>query len=126
MRLKRPEGMNIIPFIDIMLVLLTIVLSVSTFMAHRSLVLDIPKTDTNEALTQKRSHEVVIDANGLLYWDENPLALETLDETLKSLPKEDEIILKADTKATFGTFIEVVDALKRIHHPHINIVVQKK
>lgn len=126
MRLKRPEGMNIIPFIDIMLVLLTIVLSVSTFMAHRSLVLDIPKTDTNEALTQKRSHEVVIDAHGLLYWDEKPLALEALDETLKSLSKEDELILKADTKAAFGVFIEVVDALKRIHHPHVNIVVEKK
>ena len=37
MKLPKKDGLNIVPFIDIMLVLLAIVLSISTFIAHNSI-----------------------------------------------------------------------------------------
>lgn len=125
MRLKRPEGLNIIPFIDIMLVLLAIVLSVSTFIAHRHLVLELPKAHASEAPSKKLSHEIVIDAQGVLYWEEKAVSLEDLKTTLHDTAKEDELVLKADTKSAFGTFIEVIDCLKSLNHPHITILVRK-
>ena len=41
--LKRPEGINVVPLIDVMLVLLAIVLTISTFVASGAIKLDLPK-----------------------------------------------------------------------------------
>ena len=46
MRLPRRDGLNIVPFIDIMLVLLCIVLSVSTFIAQGLIKVDLPSSKT--------------------------------------------------------------------------------
>lgn len=126
MRLKRPEGMNIIPFIDIMLVLLTIVLTVSTFIKQNNIRIELPKTSTGERLHQKITHEIVLSKDGVLFWDNAMLELEALKTKIKETSTEDEIILKADTNSSFGHFIAIVDYLKSIHYPYINIVVNKE
>lgn len=126
MRLKRPEGMNIIPFIDIMLVLLTIVLTISTFIAQTHIPLELPSGSSGQRLKEKQRHEIIISQEGTLYWDESLVSLEILKETLTTLLREDEIVIKADTNSSFGRFIEVVDYLKSIEYPHINIVVRKE
>ncbi|MEE9104639.1 biopolymer transporter ExbD, partial [Helicobacter pylori] len=40
--IRRGDGLNIVPFIDIMLVLLAIVLSVSTFIAQGKIKVNLP------------------------------------------------------------------------------------
>lgn len=126
MRLKRPEGMNIIPFIDIMLVLLTIVLTISTFIAQTHIPLELPSGSSGQSLKEKQRHEIIISKEGTLYWHESPVSFDILKEELTTLLKEDEIVIKADTNSSFGRFIEVVDYLKSIEYPHINIVVRKE
>ena len=126
MRLKRPEGMNIIPFIDIMLVLLTIVLTVSTFLRQTHLSLDLPYANSGERSHKKQKYEIIISKEGTLYWNEILLDFDSLKEKLQAVTKEDEIILKADINSSFGSFITVVDHLKSMHHPHINILVHKE
>lgn len=46
MRLHRKDGLNVVPFIDIMLVLLAIVLSISTFIAQGKIKLDLPEASS--------------------------------------------------------------------------------
>ena len=48
MKIKRAEGLNIIPLIDVMLVLLAIVLSVSTFIAQGKIPITLPQADNVE------------------------------------------------------------------------------
>lgn len=45
MKIARPDGLNIVPFIDIMLVLLAIVLSISTFIAQGKIAIDLPEAN---------------------------------------------------------------------------------
>ena len=45
MKIKRAEGLNIIPLIDVMLVLLAIVLSVSTFIAQGKIPITLPQDE---------------------------------------------------------------------------------
>jgi len=125
MRLKRPEGMNIIPFIDIMLVLLTIVLTVSTFIAQQVIKLELPKAEQSSSLTNHTSHEILISDEGVLVYQEQSVTLETLKSSLERLSLEDNIVVKADTKSPFGVFISVVDMLKMLKFPHVEILVQK-
>jgi len=125
MRLKRPEGMNIIPFIDIMLVLLTIVLTVSTFIAQQVIKLELPKAEQSSSLTNHASHEILISDEGALVYQEQSVTLEALKSSLERLSLEDNIVVKADTKSPFGVFISVVDMLKMLKFPHVEILVQK-
>lgn len=126
MRLKRPEGMNIIPFIDIMLVLLTIVLMVSTFISQTNIPLELPYAREGESMKERQKHEIIISKEGILYWDEVLVNFEVLKKKLSEISKEDEIVLKADTYSSFGHFIEVIDYLKTLQYSHINILVRKE
>lgn len=45
LKLPKNEGLNIVPFIDIMLVLLAIVLSISTFIAHGKIQISLPSSE---------------------------------------------------------------------------------
>jgi len=125
MRLKRPEGMNIIPFIDIMLVLLTIVLTVSTFISQQVVKLELPKAQQSTPLKSNVSHEILISDEGALLYQEQSVTLDALKSSLQALSLEDNIVLRADTKSPFGVFISVVDMLKLLKFPHVEILVQK-
>jgi len=46
--MPKKEGLNVIPLIDIMLVLLAIVLSVSTFIAQGNIKIDLPNSESAE------------------------------------------------------------------------------
>ena len=125
MRLKRPEGMNIIPFIDIMLVLLTIVLTVSTFISQQVIKLELPKAEQSTPLKSNVLHEILISDEGALLYQEQSVTLDALKSSLQTLSLEDNIVLRADTKSPFGVFISVVDMLKLLKFPNVEILVQK-
>jgi biopolymer transport protein ExbD len=126
MRLKRPEGMNIIPFIDIMLVLLAIVLTISTFIAQSSIDIELPKANLANQNSQNNSHEILINQKGELYLNETLLSLEALQSSISKIDKSDTIHIKADKQSPFGTFIDVIDYLKAMEYPHVSILVIKK
>ncbi|XNZ27661.1 biopolymer transporter ExbD [Helicobacter pylori] len=53
--IRRGDGLNVVPFIDIMLVLLAIVLSVSTFIAQGKIKVSLPNAKNAEKIPAKRS-----------------------------------------------------------------------
>ena len=62
MRLNKKDGLNIVPFIDIMLVLLAIVLSISTFIAQGKIAIDLPSANSAEQSKEDdKKVSVVID-----------------------------------------------------------------
>jgi biopolymer transport protein ExbD len=125
MRLKRPEGLNIIPFIDIMLVLLAIVLTVATFVSQENIKVAVPKATQGVTTTDKKSYEIIIKENDEIFYENTKVSFEELNEAISKLLDEDSITLKADQKSKFGSFISVIDLLKLHQKEHINIVVRK-
>lgn len=57
LKLPKNEGLNIVPFIDIMLVLLAIVLSISTFIAYGKIQISLPSSEnaTNISNNKKKT-----------------------------------------------------------------------
>jgi biopolymer transport protein ExbD len=125
MRLKRPEGMNVVPFIDVMLVLLAIVLTISTFIAQGKIKVDLPSAvsaiqqqDRLEAL------EIVIDSDDKIYVKDSEISIEGLKTVVLGLKNSDEIIILGDKMSNFGRFIDVIDMLKEKGHENIQIVTK--
>ena len=68
--MKRFDQINVIPFIDIMLVLLAIVLTTATFISQGLIEVNLPAADNAVAMKeQHKSLEISIDAGNRMYLD---------------------------------------------------------
>jgi len=111
-RLRRMDAINVIPFIDIMLVLLAIVLATATFIAEGRLELTLPEAATAEEPLAEESLAIAIDADGALSVDGSTMPFAALAARLDELPVETPIRLRVDEEARFGGFVAVIDLLR--------------
>lgn len=110
--MKRMDQINVIPFIDIMLVLLAIVLTTATFISEGRLEIRLPESDRQGAAPDIAPVEIGIDADNAVFIDSLPLPIEALGGHLDALARDTPIVLRVDAKAHFESFISVVDQLK--------------
>ncbi|MBL8500627.1 MAG: biopolymer transporter ExbD [Nitrosomonas sp.] len=68
---------NVVPLVDVMLVLLIIFIITAPLLTH-SVKIDLPKAESNPNITQPEHVELAIRADGSLFWNGEPVALEQL------------------------------------------------
>ena len=122
--LKRVEGINVVPLIDIMLVLLTIVLTVSSFIALGKIEISLPQA-TNFSKVEPKFYEIGIDAEHQFFVNGELTLKEELHVKFESLTKEDSVAICADKMASYEDFIYVIDLLKQKEIVKIGMVVNK-
>ena len=105
------NNMNVIPLVDVMLVLLTIVLTTSTFIAVGAVPVELPKTSTADT-TPLKTKTIEIDCNGNLYLEAQPVSLTALQESLGPLARSMPILIRADKTIALQIFVDVMDAVK--------------
>ena len=115
--MPKKEGLNVIPLIDIMLVLLAIVLSVSTFIAQGHIKIDLPNSESAEKKQDENDKiAVLINKDNEFFIGEEKIAEENLKEKLNEIKNETLIELKSDKESKFDSFIKVIDILKEKNH----------
>lgn len=125
-RLPRNEGLNIVPFIDIMLVLLAIVLSISTFIAYGHIKVELPKSQVAQKSGDKKEKVLVsIDEKDIFYYNDTAVSLDELASKLQTLEKSTLVELKADKSSKFESFIELISLLKARQHENFQILTEK-
>jgi len=124
MRLPRRDGLNVIPLIDIMLVLLAIVLSISTFIAQGKIKVDLPKSQNAVKKSEDARITVKIDSDSVIYIDDERVSDDEINRRIAEIDHEALIVLKSDKNAKFEKFIEVIDALKSAKHENFAIVTE--
>ena len=115
-KIPKNESLNIVPFIDIMLVLLAIVLSVSTFIAQGKIQIELPQSANQEQQKDEKKVKVLINKENQIYLDDSLVGLEELKVKLESLEAKTMVELHSDKDAKFETFIQIVDILKGKGH----------
>jgi biopolymer transport protein ExbD len=123
--MKPFNTINVIPFIDIMLVLLAIVLTTATFIAQGKLEIELPKTKSPQAQLEEKRIELAIAENEQIYLREQPIELERLDAELEGLTKTSPIVLRVDTRVPFGRFVAVVEILKLHQLEKLSILTEE-
>jgi len=122
--LKRPEGLNVIPLIDVMLVLLAIVLTVSTFISQGTISVTLPEASSEEAPTHLTPFEIIITQDNRLHVNGSFISFEALEVSLASVLLQTPIVLRSDTQSAFGTFVKVMDILKAKGYTQLSIMVK--
>ena len=125
-KIPKNESLNIVPFIDIMLVLLAIVLSVSTFIAQGKIQIELPQSANQEQQKDEKKVKVLINKENQIYLDDNLVGLEELKVKLESLEAKTMVELHSDKDAKFETFIQIVDILKGKGHENFSIATQQQ
>ncbi|WP_298790760.1 TonB system transport protein ExbD [uncultured Campylobacter sp.] len=120
--MPKKEGLNVIPLIDIMLVLLAIVLSISTFIAQGNIKIDLPNSESAEKKQDENDKiAVLINKDNEFFIGEEKIAEGNLKEKLNEIKNETLIELKSDKESKFDSFIKVIDILKEKNHENFAI-----
>ena len=112
--MKRFDQINVIPFIDIMLVLLAIVLTTATFISQGLIEIKLPEAESAEQIQEQneKTLEIVINAENKIYLSDKQIDAETLSLELQKVNKEIPIVLRVDKQVVFENFVQVIDLLK--------------
>ena len=123
--MKPLSQINVIPFIDIMLVLLAVVLTTATFVAQGKIPVSLPEAEQAEALPDSVALEITIDNVGQTYLGDEPLTLGRVRERLTAVAKDTPVVLRVDEAAPFRHFVAVVDLLKARGLERLSIVTRR-
>jgi biopolymer transport protein TolR len=116
---------NIVPFVDVMLVLLVIFMITAPIL-QSGIEVDVPKTKTVQEITQDRL-VVSIDRAQTVYIGNEPVNIHQLGAKLKSQmsgQSNEAVFLRCDESVPFGSFATVVDALRQSGIQNISIVTE--
>ncbi len=119
------SGINIVPLVDIMLVLLTIVLITSNFMVRGILPVNLPKSESASADTVKEVILFEVTKEGDVFFKEQQIAIADIPMKLSGYDTELQVIVSADKDLTIQPFISVMDALKTTGFSKISIQTER-
>ena len=111
---RRPPVINIIPLIDVLVVLLIFYIATTVFKkSEPKITIKVPDS-TQAKTTQDTPPSIIyVTADSKIFLDDAPVEPEKLGEMLKSKMAANpafKVAMKADTKAPFGVIAKVMDA----------------
>ena len=125
MKLKKYDSINVIPFIDVLLVLLAIVLLTSTFITKGIIPVSLPNSNNADNLKPNKEIVIVIQENGDLFVEDKPEPLENIEQIILKSSKETPINISTDKNSKFESFVQVLDMLKKHAYSNVSIVTKK-
>lgn len=116
---------NVIPLVDVMLVLLTIVLTTSTFIAAGVIPVELPKASKNHAEMLK-TQTIEITRAGQVYLNARPVSIDSLKESMQPLGREMPILIRADRTLALQIFVDVIDVIKNLGFKKVSLQTEEK
>ncbi len=122
--MRKFDYINVVPFIDIMLVLLAIVLTTSTFIAKGIIPLNLPKAKVNTV--QKKKHITIsIKKDGTIYFNKEEISKKGLYKRLENIPRKSNITLRCDKESKFQSFVSVMEVFQNLGFKNVSILTKK-
>jgi len=122
---KKFDQINVIPFIDIMLVLLVMVLTTATFIKQGVIPVNLPEAKATDKQDTKKEVTVYVNAKGEMYFDKEKVDLQELQQKLSAVAKDQTVVLRSDKNSKFQDFVSVMDILKKLGHEQLYIVTKE-
>ena len=120
---------NMIPLIDVMLVLLVIFI-ITAPLFHQAVPVDLPKVDSTRLEDKPRVLQVAIDAGGALFVNGEPVARDAFAQRLReaaaAVRPSPEMHLRADRETRYERVAEVMAAAQKAGITRIAFVTEAR
>ncbi len=126
-RRKPMSEINVVPYIDVMLVLLVIFM-VTAPMLHRGLDITLPQSSSNSIEPNERLI-ISIEPDEAIYIGKDRVTIINLRKRLheaKSLNPLVSVYLRADSKISYGRIVQIMDEVKRVGIERLGMVTSPK
>ncbi|MGK2899390.1 MAG: ExbD/TolR family protein [Burkholderiaceae bacterium] len=131
-RKQRPEDpeINLIPFIDVLLVVLIFLMLSTTYSKFTELQITLPVADAEKLRDRQREIIVAVSADGRYSVNRKPVegrSVETLTAELVAAAggaNDTVVIVSADATAAHQSVINVMDAARRANLPRLTFATQ--
>ncbi len=113
---REPLEINLVPLIDVMMVILIFLMITTTYSKYTELQINLPTADAEKQLERANDITVLVSAQGQYVIDRNPVAfrgVEQLAEELKRAAgtlKAPVVVISADAAATHQAVVRVMEA----------------
>lgn len=124
--------MNLVPLIDVLLVIIIFLVVSATFSRTSELQINLPTAEANATQEKPLTIEVGVDASGKYTVNKKGLAetsVAAISEALKSAAnggKEPTVIISADANTTHQSVVNVMEASRVAGYTHITFATQAK
>ena len=103
---------NVVPLVDVMLVLLVIFIITAPLLTH-SVKIDLPTASSTPNITRPEHIEFAVRENGTLYWNGAPVTRQELEARFAAEAKKQpqpELHIRADRHAHYETVAQVMSS----------------
>ena len=119
------DYINVIPLVDVMLVLLTIVLTTSTFIAAGAIPVELPKAAASSE-AQEEGLTIEIDSGGRIFLRAKPVTLDELKGSLRQMERTLPVLIRADRSVELQQFVDVLEAVKWLGFTKVSLQTEQR
>jgi len=119
------SDINIIPFVDVVLVLL-IIFMITAPILQSGIEVELPKTKTVKEIKEDRL-VITIDRAQRVYLGNEPVNIHEIGQKVRAQmrnPQSDAVFLRCDETVPFGSFATVVDELRQSGIQNVSVVTE--
>ena len=118
------DQINVIPLVDVMLVLLVIVLTTATFITTGQIPVDLAKA---KEAGDRRDVPLILTLTkeGQLFLNEQSVTKDTLKIAMAPHPRESLVVVRADRVTLLERFVEIVDEVRGLGFKQVSLEVVK-
>ena len=126
---EEPE-INLIPLIDVLLVIIIFLMLTTTYAKFSGLEINLPTADASQTPEQPQEVNVAVTATGQVLVNKSPLAnaeVAAIAEALRRAAgnqKDPVIVISADAKATHQSVVDVMQGAQSAGYPRISFATQ--
>jgi biopolymer transport protein ExbD len=119
---REVNQINVIPLVDVMLVLLVIVLTTATFISTGQIPVNLAKA---KEVGDRKDVPIVITltSEGNLFLNDSPVPEGELPAALTAQPRESAVVVRADKVTLLERFVAVVDEVRSLGFKQVSLEV---
>jgi len=116
------DQINVIPLVDVMLVLLVIVLTTATFISTGQIPVNLAKA---KEVGDRKDVPIVItlNAEGRLFLNDKPVTEHGLKDALGPEPRQSAVVVRADKTTLLERFVALVDDVRGLGFQQVSLEV---
>jgi biopolymer transport protein ExbD len=128
--MKDDPEINLIPLIDVLLVILIFLMVTTTYARFAELQINLPEAQGDSAKETPTQVNVNVDASGNYHVNDRGVPEPAVDALVSALSgaaagqKDPVVVISADARATHQSVIRVMDAARRVGFNRVTFVTQ--